>query len=185
MQVVFKNEDGFNIDPYELELIEGCLKNDRKLQKALYERYCKAMFTISFRILNNYDDANDSLQEAFIQIFKNIETFKKQSTLGSWIKSIVIRTALKKQRGQKYMDTIDEDRDDSPIEWDDNLTGKQLEKAIQALPTGCRSVFILAEVEGYAHKEIAEMLGISEGTSKSQLFHSKKLLQKTLKDLVN
>jgi RNA polymerase sigma factor (sigma-70 family) len=176
----------YQIDPYELELINGCLNNDRMSQKNLYERYCKAMYTITHRMLNDYDEANDSLQEAFIQVFRDMDKFKKESSLGAWIKTIVVRSALAKLRKQVPVYSMEEVRyENEVIEWDSNLTGRHLDKAIQELPAGYRSVFVLTEVEGYSHKEVGEILGISDGTSKSQLFNAKKMLQKKLKELVN
>ena len=80
----------------EIELVEGCVGNHRKAQKQLYYKYCNAMFTVAYRILKNEDDANDALQDAFIQIFKDIKSFRGEATIGAWIKTIVIRSALKK-----------------------------------------------------------------------------------------
>ena len=176
----------FQIDPYELQLVEACMLDDRAAQKALYEKYCKAMYTIAYRILNDYDNANDALQDGFIQVFRDISKFKKESTLGAWIKTIIIRSALYTLKKQKAFEPLDiEVHDTEIIEWDSNMTGQHLEKAIQTLPSGYRSVFVLTEVEGYSHKETAEILNISEGTSKSQLFYAKKVLQTKLKELIN
>ena len=165
----------------EKELIAGCLKKDRRIQKALYDKYKDAMFSIAYRMMCDFDLAHDVLQEAFIQIFRDIAKFKGESTLGAWIKTIVIRSALNELKKIKPIRTLDEEHDDIPVEWDENLTGEMLEKAIRQLPDGYRAVFVMIEVEGYSHKEVAEMLKISEGTSKSQLFHAKKMLQKRIK----
>lgn len=167
----------------EAELVRRCLKHDRQAQQQLYEQYKRAMFTKAYRILNDYDHANDALQEAFVEIFRDLGTFRFTSTLGAWIKTIVIRKALQKQRLEGRFDSLHSMPDEPLAPWPDHLTGEILDRAIRELPDGYRAVFLLIEVEGYAHKETAEMLGISEGTSKSQLYHAKKLLRKKLSDL--
>lgn len=168
----------------EVELLEGCLNNDRKAQKKLYYKYCNAMYSIAFRILKNEDDASDALQEAFIQIFKDLKTFRGESTIGAWIKTIVIRSSLRKLKKNVFQEEIDERTMDIPGQNSCTLTSEYIEKTIMSLPTGYRTVFLLIEVEGYTHKEVAEMLKISEGTSKSQLFYAKKHLRNLLKDLM-
>lgn len=83
-------------------LIQGCIDQNRRFQKLLYEQYCKSMFTLAVRLSADYQDAEDALQEAFIQVFKHIHKFRKESTLGAWIKKIVVRTALKKSKKQAF-----------------------------------------------------------------------------------
>jgi RNA polymerase sigma-70 factor (ECF subfamily) len=167
----------------EEEIVEGCIRGDRKLQKTLYGKYCNAMFSSAYRILNNYELANDALQEAFILVFRDIKKFRRESTLGAWIKTIVIRSALRKLKKEKLFVRIDESEHDMPMVISNPLSGEYLEKAILSLPNGFRTVFLLVEVEGYAHKEVAEILNISEGTSKSQLHYAKRKLQKIINDL--
>lgn len=168
----------------EVELLEGCLQNDRKAQKKLYYKYCNAMYSIAFRILKDEDEASDALQEAFIQVFKDLKTFRKESTIGAWIKTIVIRTALRRLKKNVFTQEIDERTMNMPSQSSCSLTSEYIEKTILSLPTGYRTVFLLIEVEGYTHKEVAEMLNISEGTSKSQLFYAKRHLRSLLKDLM-
>ena len=139
------------------------------------------MFTLCYRIMGERELASDVLQEAFVGVFRGMHNFRFESTLGAWIKTIVVRTAYKKLRKQTHMEILDESHIGEQIDWGDFLNAEYLEKAIQSLPDGYRSVFVLIEVEGYAHKEVAQMLGISVGTSKSQLFYAKKTLQKKLK----
>ncbi len=171
----------YDLTTEELLLLEGCLKKDRSKQKELYYKYCDAMFTLAYRILNDRNDANDVIQDAFVQVFQKIDQFRKQSTLGAWIKTIVIRTALRSLKRQKLFDTFQEEKHDSIFVSPNEIDGKILEKVILSLPAGYRTIFILAEIEGYKHREIAEMLNISEGTSKSQLFNAKKMLKDKLK----
>jgi RNA polymerase sigma factor (sigma-70 family) len=166
----------------ETQLIQGCKENNRLAQKELYEKYKAAMYTLAYRITNDFEDANDVLQEGFVQVFRAIEQFRGESTIGAWIKTIVIRAAYKKVKQRVIFDDIDNLPDNTFVQWGNSLDSEYLEKAIQSLSHGYRSVFTLAEIEGYAHKEIAEMLGISEGTSKSQLFYAKKRLREMLSE---
>ncbi|TGE08799.1 sigma-70 family RNA polymerase sigma factor [Hymenobacter fodinae] len=166
------------------QLLAACLAQNRVAQRQLYDRYKKAMFSCALRILNDRDLAQDALQDAFVDVFRNLGSFRQDAALGAWIRTIVVRRSLLIQQREQRMEVYDQQRHPEPsISWHDGLTGELLEKAIQALPTGYRTVFCLIEVEGYAHREVAEMLSISEGTSKSQLYHAKRLLQGKLQEL--
>ena len=165
----------------EQQLLAGCLAQDRVAQQQLYQRYKTAMFSCALRILNDRALAQDALQEAFMAVFQHLSDFRQHSALGTWIRSIVVNTALQTLRREQRMEVYDQDRHPEPlVAWHDNLTGEALDKALGELPAGYRAVFCLVEVEGYAHGEVAEMLGIAEGTSKSQLYHAKRLLQRKL-----
>lgn len=142
------------------------------------------MFTVAYRIINDYDIANDALQEAFIQVFTDIRKFRGDSAIGSWIKTITIRTAVRKIKKENTFVDINHHANNETITWPDEMNGEDLEKAILTLPEGCRTVFLMVEVEGYKHREVAEMLNISEGTSKSQLSYAKKQLQSLLNDFM-
>jgi len=121
------------------------------------------------------------LQEAFVKIFRHLAGFRREATLGAWIKTIVVRTDLSRKRREIRMETLEDyHHKDQVVDWGHHLDADYLEKAIQALPAGYRPVFVMIEVEGYAHKEVSEMLGISVGTSKSQLFYAKKKLRKSM-----
>ena len=160
--------------------MEGCKKNNRKVQKCLYDRYKNAMFTIALRITGNSDLAHDALQEAFIDIFESIGGFRFESSLGTWIKTIVIRKSIRRLKLERDHDQLDEAEGFEAIETDFDFTADDLDNAIHSLPESARAVFLLIEVEGYKHQEVAEILGINVGTSKSQLNYSKKLLQRRL-----
>ena len=163
----------------EAELITGCLLHDRVAQRLLYDRYKKAMYTLAYRITGDFDDANDVLQDAFLEVFKHLDQFRGDATLGAWIKQIVVRKSTKKKRIVIWQNL--EDEMGESINWGENdINVAHLETAILALPDGFRAIFVLSEVEGYTHKEIAVMLNISEGTSKSQLFHAKRKLRNML-----
>lgn len=168
----------------EERLLAKCLLGERLAQKELYDKYKDAMFTICYRITTDWDEASDALQDAFIQVFRDLKQFHRTSTIGAWIKTIVVRTATKKVKSLNITESLDMVKNDEAIEWPSKLNIEYLEKAINELPNGCRVVFLLNEVEGYSHKEIGNMLNISDGTSKYHLHHAKKVLQKKLKDLV-
>jgi RNA polymerase sigma-70 factor (ECF subfamily) len=173
----------FSNNGTEKKIVQGCLRNERHFQKQLFEKYKDAMYTVVFRILRNEDLAFDAVQEGFIQVFTHMDNFRFEATLGSWIKTIMIRSALKILRHEPLRNEAETETMNMQIEWDTNLTGEMLDKAIAMLSPGYRSVFVLIEVEGYNHKEVAEILNISEGTSKSQLSRAKSVLQQKLKDL--
>lgn len=167
----------------EETLIKGCIQQDRRYQKLLYEKYCEAMFTVAVRLCNDYQDAEDALQEAFVEVFRNIQQFRKESTLGAWIKKIVVRSAIRKtKKDTKYTEyeTIHDITDDLDTYITQETDMEYLEKCILSLPEKCRQIFVLSEIEGYAHEEIAQMLNISAGTSKSQLHYAKQLLKQKL-----
>ncbi|SEJ00975.1 RNA polymerase sigma-70 factor, ECF subfamily [Dyadobacter sp. SG02] len=163
----------------EADLITGCLLNDRIAQRQLYDRYKKAMYTLAYRITGDFDDANDVLQDAFLEVFKHLNQFRGESTLGAWVKQIVVRKSTKKKRVVIWQNV--DDYVGEGIDWGESeINAAHLETAILSLPDGFRTIFVLAEVEGYTHREIAVMLNISEGTSKSQLFHAKRKLRAML-----
>ena len=165
----------------ESELIQSCLKNDRLAQRNLYDKYKKAMFTLAYRICSDFELANDVLQDAFVKVFRGLDGFRGESTLGAWIKTIVVRTAYSKMRkSQPYFESIDNVPLAGQVDWGHHLDAEYLEQAILSLPNGYRTVFILIEVEGYTHKDAAELLCVTEGTSKSQLFYAKKRLREIL-----
>lgn len=172
-------------DLSERDLVAQCLLHDepsaqRTAQRMLFERYKRAMFSTVFRLLNDYHAANDALQDGFIEVFRNLESFRQDSTLGAWIKTIMIRQALRHRRLIIVSEPLDLLLHDQPADVPEGITGEQLDAAIRSLPDGCRAVFLLAEVEGYPHREVAQMLNISEGTSKSQVSYARKLLRQKL-----
>lgn len=170
------------LNEIERDLVKGCTRNDRIAQRELYYKYCNAMFSTAYRILNDHENAQDALQDAFIQVFRDIKQFRGSSTLGAWIKTIVVRTALHKLKKEKRLgwETIEKSHEDVTVHIPDFMSSEYLEKAILSLPDGCRTIFLLVEVEGYTHAEAAKMLNINIGTSKSQLFHARFLLKQRL-----
>lgn len=162
------------------------MNREQHAQRLLYDRYKDAMYTILYRMLDHEDDAADALQEAFVEVFRSLEKYRRLSSLGAWIKVIVIRAGLAQQRAKKidFEPITDRLPEEQSLAWDENMTGEYLHVAIRQLSPGYRNVFLLIEVEGYSHKEAAELLQITEGTSKSQLFNAKKILQQKLKKLM-
>lgn len=167
----------------EQELIDGCRKANRGCQKALYERYCRKMMVVCLRYSKTTAEAEDILQEAFVKVFQGLKNFRQESKLETWITRIMVNTALNLQRKKLYLfPMIDVGELDLP-EDDVSISGihfSQLLEMIQSLPQGCQIVFNLFAIEGYNHKEIAELLGISEGTSKSQYARARSLMQQKL-----
>lgn len=168
----------------EKELLEGCAKGDRAAQKALYERYCRKMMVICQRYAKTTAEAEDILQEGFVKVFGAIKSFRGESALGTWITRIMINTALNSQRQKLYMLPMVDLREVSLPEREEVILAQfrleELVAIIQSLPDGCRVVFNLFAIEGYGHQEIAKMMNISEGTSKSQYNRAKSLLRTKL-----
>ena len=166
------------------DLVEDCKKGRRQAQFELYQLYSKAMFNICLRMLKNEADAEDLLQNSFIDVFTKLDTFRFQSTIGAWIKRIVVNNCinfLKKRR--LYFEEIDDrigDREDTQVEEEPTLSVQAIKDAIFQLPDGYRVVFSLYQMEGYDHKEIAEILNVSEQTSKSQYSRARKKLRELL-----
>lgn len=167
----------------EEELIERCQKNDRVAQRTLYERYCRKMMVVCMRYSKSSPEAEDILQEAFVKVFHGIKNFRRESKLETWMTRIMVNTALNAQRKKLYLFPMVDIQDTDLPEEEVSLSGihvQQLLEMIQGLPQGCQIVFNLFAIEGFSHKEIAEQLGISEGTSKSQFARAKSLLQQRL-----
>jgi RNA polymerase sigma-70 factor (ECF subfamily) len=166
------------------DLIEACVKGDRQAQRHLYDLFSKRMYVVCLRYTKSQQEAEDVLQDSFIKIFKNLKGYRGESRLDYWIKRIVVNTALNSQRKKLYMYPM-VDIDDVKNEFDDNralgsFDLEELLKMIHELPAGCQTIFNLYAIEGYSHKEIAETLGVSEGTSKSQFSRARKLLQEKI-----
>jgi RNA polymerase sigma-70 factor (ECF subfamily) len=169
----------------EEELIQGCCNNDRRSQKQLYERFSGRMLIVAMRYSKGLLEGEDILQEAFIKVFENIRQFRRECPLEQWIKRIVINTALKQNRSKLYLyPAVDVDSLDDTLPSAElplaSLHFEELLTMVQQLPTRCQIIFNLYAIEGYPHQEIAELLGIQEGTSKSQYARARQLLQSML-----
>ncbi len=168
----------------EKELVRGCAKGERTAQRTLYDRYCRRLMAVCLRYAKSVPEAEDVLQEGFMKIFNGIKSFRFESKLDTWMTRIIINTALNHQRQKLYLlPMVDVEEADLPADEKMNLADFHLDelmRLVQSLPDGCRLVFNLYAVEGYGHQEIGELLGISEGTSKSQYNRAKNLLRAKL-----
>ncbi len=169
------------------DLIRGCVENNRKSQEMLYRRYAKAMFKLCLIYESDHDKAKDILQEAFIKIFKNIDRFNRQCSLKAWMKKIITNTAIDHYRKQHHeTQFIPIENIVNPYSNEESvasiLNTKDIISQVNRLPAGARIIFQLYALEGYSHKEIANLLNISEGTSKSQINRAKQLLQHWIGD---
>ncbi len=167
----------------ESDLIAGCIAGDRKMQEELYNRFAPKMYAVCLRYANNSEDAQDLLQEGFIKVYKNLHRFRAEGSFEGWIRRVFINSSIEHYRRKSAKLSTVSDKEESTIEDNDisaldNLAEKDIIKLIQDLSPGYRTVFNLYVVEGYSHKEIGELLNISEGTSKSQLARAKAILQK-------
>lgn len=165
------------------ELVERCKRKDPRSYAELYARYSKAMYNTSLRIVNNSGDAEDVLQDAFVDAFHSMESFQYKSTFGAWLKKIVINKSINQLR-KKKMDMIDIDKTnlgylpetESLDEKDIQLKVEEVKKAVKLLPNGYRTVLSLYLFEGYDHEEIAEILRVSHATVRTQYMRAKQKL---------
>jgi RNA polymerase sigma factor (sigma-70 family) len=164
------------------DLISGCRENNRRKQEMLYRRYAKAMYNLCLLYESDRDRAKDILQEAFIKIFRNIGNFDRKGPLKYWMKKIVSNTAIDHYRKNYNAEhNIPIENIVHPISNEESvasiLNTKDIISQVNRLPDGARMIFQLYAIEGYTHREIAEILNISEGTSKSQISRARQLLQ--------
>jgi RNA polymerase sigma factor (sigma-70 family) len=168
------------------ELFERCKRNESKAQRALYDLFKATLMGLCRRYARDKEDAKDMLQESFIKIFSRMHQVEAVDKFESWMKSVAVRTAIDHYHRLKRTDHpsySSKEYDVADVDYEtilENLSDEYLISAINALPEGCRMVFNLFEVEGYTHTEIAELLQVTEGTSRSQLHHAKYLLKQKL-----
>jgi RNA polymerase sigma-70 factor (ECF subfamily) len=172
----------------EQHIIDGCLKNDRKAQKALYEKYASRFLGMCMRYAKDRQEAEDILQDGFLKIFGRISQFSGLGSFEGWMKRIIVNTAITNYRQNLkhyYQQDIDDLRelDTEGESMDSEYTMEELLKVVQGLPAGYRVVFNMFAIEGFQHKEIAEMIGVDVTTSKSQYSRARKLIQKKLLEL--
>jgi len=166
------------------ELIEKVISNDRKAQFQLFELTKSMVYSLSFRILNDEEDAHDVLQETYVEVFQQIKKLIHHEALITWVKTIAVRKAIQKSKKRIHFEPLEKANDESTEELNLWFDAEILDQAIRTLPAGARAVFMLVAVEGYPHQESAKLLGISESTSKSQLNYAKGLLKNRLKTLL-
>ncbi len=162
-------------------LIRECLKDNRTAQKQLYQLHAPMMLGVCYRYTKSVADAEDVLQESFVRVFKHLHQYKGEGELGAWMRRIVVTTALNYlKRNAKYQHDLAFDKIEMHPVADDNpelrLDTKELASLIQQLPTGYQAIFNLHAVEGFSHVEIGALLGITDGTSRSQYSRARALL---------
>lgn len=173
----------------EEELIRGCIREEATCQKAVFDRYASRMLGVCHRYARNAADAEDILQDGFIKVFDKMQQFKFEGSFEGWIRRIMVNTALKKYSLRRYEKEVVgyevKDRDEGIMEPSaySHLSQKDILDLVNNLPDGYRLIFNLYAIEGFQHEEIAEMLGIQPGTSRSQLVKARTMLQKQILQL--
>lgn len=170
----------------DTDLISGCLAGDRRTQKQLYDKYSGKMYAVCMRYMGNADDAQDILQDGFIKVYKNLDKFRGEGSFEGWMRRIMANTAIEQLRRKKLTFSVADKEEQIELKAPgavDNLSEKDLLKIVSELSPGYRTVFNMYVVEGFGHKDIADALGISEGTSKSQLARARVILQEKVKNL--
>jgi RNA polymerase sigma factor (sigma-70 family) len=162
-------------------IIERSKKGDRKAQTELYRRYYRGMYNVSLRILNHTDEAEDAMQEAFIAAFRQLEAFRGEVNFGSWLKKIVVNRSIDQLRKRKNftndLSVLSHQIDEPAVQYDEEFTPGMIKKAIDSLPDNYRIVLTLFLLEGYDHDEIAEILKISNGSSRIIYHRAKEKLK--------
>lgn len=171
----------------EYALVRSCIKGNRSSHQAMYAKYSPKMFAVCLRYGKDYHSAEDILQEGFIKAFKNLEKFRFEGSFEGWLRRIFVNTAIEHFRKHTtmypIMDYVTAGNDTMNDMTVNKMAAEDIMKLVNKLSPGYKAVFNLYVVEGYPHKDIAEMLGISIGTSKSQLARARYLLQKMVTDL--
>ncbi|MBQ0147429.1 MAG: sigma-70 family RNA polymerase sigma factor [Flavobacteriaceae bacterium] len=170
-----------------IKIIQRCQKNDRKAQQLIYTEFSSILFSICLRYSDNYEDAQDSFQEGFILIFNKIDQYNFQGSFEGWMKKIMVNVSLQKYRKKNNLKVEDIenicDVEEGTIDFDDFTSYQELLTIIQTLPYQYRQVFNLYVLEEYSHQEIATLLNISIGTSKSNLSRARNILKQKLSHL--
>ncbi|MCB2220467.1 MAG: RNA polymerase sigma factor [Bacteroidetes bacterium] len=172
----------------EDELIRKCIEQDAKAQELFYRRFAPRMYGVCLRFSKNQMEADDIMQEGFIKVFLNLKSFRNEGSLEGWIRRTIVNTAINLyKKNVKYQKDIEIDQAEAVQNSEtgayDNLVVEELLKLISELPLGYRMVFNLNIIEGYTHKEISQLLEISENTSKSQLSRARQTLQRKIEEI--
>ena len=177
-------------ETFDLKLIESCIKGDRASQKVLYDRLAPRMFPLCIRYAGNRVLAEDILQDGFVTLFTHLDSYKGQGSFEGWARKIFVTTALmelRKKDALKMSDELDVARGfkAETVSQTQSIGYKELMKLVMSLPPGFRTVFNMYAIEGFSHKEIGDMLGISETTSRTQLSRARSWLQNKIKEIEN
>ena len=170
------------------DIIERSKRGNREAQYQLYKMYSRAMFNICMRMMNNREEAEDMLQEAFSEAFRRLDSFRYESTFGAWLKRIVVNKCIneiKRRRAKlEFFEDMSpfEEKAEEKEEFGPGLSVDHVKKAMEALPKGSRMIFSLYLLEGYDHQEISQILDISESNSKTQYMRARQRIKELLKD---
>lgn len=167
------------------KLIKAALKNKRSAQQALYEMYSPKMLSVCRYYIKDLESAEEVMLDGFFKVFTNLDQFQFKGSFEGWVRKIMIREAISFIRKQKQVEFVSnyENVTEANLDFESSFETEQLQTFIDNLPDGYKMVFVMNTIEGYKHAEIAEMLQISEGTSKSQLFKARQMLQTQIKEL--
>ena len=175
---------------FDLKLIESCREGDRAAQKVLYERLAPRMFPVCIRYIGDREAAEDVLQDGFVTLFTRLDSYKGEGSFEGWARKIFVTTALMELRRKdalkmsEDLETVRGMKAEATTQLQ-NIGYKDLMKLITQLPPGFRTVFNMYAIEGYSHKEISDILGISETTSRTQLSRARLWLQNKIKEIEN
>jgi RNA polymerase sigma-70 factor (ECF subfamily) len=165
-------------------IIEGCLSNSPVAQRELYSRYSPKMLSVCFRFASSREDAEDMLQEGFIKVFTQMQSFQNKGAFEGWIRKIIVHTCINVlKRNKKFNQSVDlEEADFATVREaiPSIMQAKQVVECIRLLPIGYRTVLNLFAIEGFSHREISELMGIEESTSRSQYTRAKSMLEHIL-----
>lgn len=177
-------------ETFDLQLIESCKKGNRAAQKILYDRLAPRMFPVCLRYIGDRTAAEDILQDGFITLFTRLDSYKGEGSFEGWARRIFVTTALMSLRKKDALKVSDELEAVRGMKADtasqmQNIGYKELMQLVMSLPPGFRTVFNMYAIEGYSHKEIAEMLGITETTSRTQFSRARAWLQNKIQKIEN
>ncbi len=172
----------------EQQLIEGCKNGNRLAQRELYEKFSRKMMAVCLRYVSDRETARDILQDGFVKVFTNIESFAGQGSFEGWVRRIFVNCALEYLRKSDILrESMDLDESNDLVHPDasalEDISAAELMQLVKELPAGFRTVFNMFAIEGYSHKEVGEALGITESTSRSQFTRARQLLQRRIKEL--
>ncbi|MDY2585732.1 RNA polymerase sigma factor [Winogradskyella aquimaris] len=172
----------------ETKLIQRAAKNHRDAQHVLYELHAPKMLSVCRYYIKDVHKAEEVMLNGFFKVFKHLKTFKGEGSFEGWVRRIMVREAISFLRQQKHIEFAAEDdylEQDYTNNIKSNIEVAEIQQLIDSLPDGYKMVFVMYAIEGYKHYEIAELLNITEGTSKSQLFKARQMLQKKITELNN
>ncbi|GMN05854.1 RNA polymerase sigma factor [Croceitalea sp. MTPC5] len=168
----------------EKQLLKKAIAGNRHAQRAIYDRFAPKMLSVCRQYINDLQFAEDVMVNGFVKVFKNLDTFEHRGSFEGWVRRIMIRESISYLRKKQFVvfdDEVFEKNESVGSEIESTLDIEHVQELIDSLPEGYKMVFVLYAIEGYKHHEIAEMLNISEGTSKSQLYKARRMLQANLK----